>query len=116
MNDKPTATYDVRIWKIEVREDRPAPYRVRWVVGGQRFGESFVTEPLADARRSQLVAASRKGERFDLETGLPQSLLRKITDVSFLSHAQEFTAYAWTDAAAKSRVSIIETSAAWYPS
>jgi hypothetical protein len=109
MNDRPTGTFDVRIWKIEVREDRQAPFRVRWVVAGQRFGESFVTYQLADAYRSQLVTATKNGERFDLGTGLPESLLRTITDISFLQHAQEFTAYAWKDAAAKSRISIIET-------
>lgn len=109
MNDKPTDSYDVRIWKIEVRKDRPAPYRVRWVVAGRRFGESFATGALADAFRAQLVTASRKGEGFDLDTGLPESLLRKLTDISFLDHAQEFTAYAWKDAAAKSRISVIET-------
>src|SRR5215471_2959146 len=109
MNDKPTGTYDVRFWQIEVRKDRPAPYRVRWVVAGQRFGESFVTRPLADAFRAQLVTTARNGERFDLETGLPESILRKITDISFLAPAREFTAYVWKDAAAKSRVSVIET-------
>jgi integrase len=109
MSNNPAGTFDVRIWTIEVREKRQAPFRVRWVVAGQRFGESFVTRPLADAYRSQLVTATRNGERFDLETGLPESLVRTISDISFLKHAQEFTAYVWKDAAAKSRISIIET-------
>jgi hypothetical protein len=37
------------------------------------------------------------------------SQLRKRTDVSFLAHAREYTAFAWNDVSAKSRISIIET-------
>lgn len=102
-------TYDVRFWKIEVRPNRRAPYRPRWVVAGRVFTESFVTRPLADSFRSELITAAKKGEAFDLETGLPVSLLRKRTDVSFLAHAREYVAVAWKDAAAKSRISILET-------
>lgn len=57
-------TYDVRIWKTEVRRGkRRNSYRVRWSVAGQRFVESFTTAPLADSFRSDLVAAARKGKR-----------------------------------------------------
>lgn len=91
------------------QERRPTPYRVRWVVNGQLFGEPFVTMALAGSFKAQLITAARKGEAFDLETGLPESMVRKYRDVSFLAHAQEFTAFAWKDAAAKSRISIIKT-------
>ena len=64
---------------------------------------------LAGSFKAQLITAARKGEAFDLETGLPESMVRKYRDVSFLAHAQEFTAFAWKDAAAKSRISIIKT-------
>ena len=83
-------TYDVRFWKIEVRADRRTPYRVRWSVARRVFRESFVTRLLADSFRSELVTAAKKGEAFDLETGLPVSLMRKRTDVSFLAHAREY--------------------------
>jgi integrase len=102
-------SFDVRFWKIDVREDRRCPYRVRWVVAGQPFSDSFMTMALADAFRSQLVTLARKGEPFNTDTGLPRSILRKRLDVSFLVHAREFTAWAWKDAAAKSRASILET-------
>jgi integrase len=98
-------SFDVRIWAIEARA-RSA--RVRWVVGGQQFGESFINVTLADAFRSQLVTAARKGEAFDTETGLPRSLLRKRLDVSFLDHAREFAAREWKTAAATSRVSMLD--------
>lgn len=102
-------SYDVRFWQTEVRKNRPTPYRVRWVVNGQLFREPFMTMALADSFKAQLITAARKGEAFDLETGLPESMLRKYRDVSLLEHAQEFTAFAWKDAAAKSRISIVET-------
>jgi integrase len=104
-----TTSYDVRFWKIEVRTGRRALYRVRWVVAGQRFTESFTLSGLADSFRSQLVTAARKGEAFDMESGLPLSQLRKRTDVSFLAHARDYAVFAWKDASGKSRVSIIET-------
>ncbi len=102
-------SYDVRFWNIEVRAGRRSPYRVVWLVAGQRFTQSFTTRALADASRAQLITAARKGEAFDVETGQPLSLQRKRSDVSFLNHAREYVAFAWNDVAAKSRVSILET-------
>jgi integrase len=99
-------SFDVRIWAVEVRTRSS---RVRWVVAGRPFSESFATSGLADAFRSQLVTLARKGEPFNTDSGLPQSLLRKQLDVTFLAHAREFTAWAWPGAAAKNRASILET-------
>jgi hypothetical protein len=103
------SSYDVRFWKIEVRKDRRTPYRVRWTVAGQQFSDSYLTMALAESFRSQLIMAARKGEGFDLETGLPESMVRQLRDVSFFQHAMEFAASAWKGSAAKSRVSIVET-------
>jgi integrase len=102
-------SYDVRFWAIEIRPGRHSQWRVRWVVAGRLFSDSFTTSGLADGFRSQLVTLARKGEPFDTDSGLPRSILRKRLDVSFLVHAREFTAWAWKDAAAKSRASILET-------
>src|SRR6266566_3576316 len=103
------STFDVRFWTIDVRRNRRTPYRVRWVVAGQTFSDSFSTMELADSFRARLKTLARRGEAFDAETGLPESMLRRRRDVSFLDHAREYVAFAWPDAAAKSRVSIIET-------
>jgi integrase len=103
------STFDVRFWTIDVRKNRRTPYRVRWVVAGQTFSDSFSTRELADSFRSQLRTRARLGEPFDTESGLPESMLRKRRDVSFLDHAREYVAFAWPDVAAKSRISIIET-------
>ena len=103
------SSHEVRFRQIEERKDATARFRVRWVVAGRRFGRSFVTRGLADSFQAQIIAAARNGQSFDLETGLPQSLLRINRDVTCYQHAREFLASAWAGAAAKSRVSMIET-------
>jgi integrase len=104
-----TGSYDVRFWRIDVRKDRPTPYRVRWVVSGYRFSDSFRTMALAESFKAQLITLARNGEAFDPESGLPESLVHKQRDVSFLAHSREFMALTWNGAAAKSRVSTLET-------
>ncbi len=68
---------------------------------GRGLAESF--------RAAQLKTAASKGESFDTETGLPQSMVRQVRDVSCLAHAREFVAAEWKNVAATSRVSILET-------
>jgi integrase len=70
---------------------------------------------LAESFRASLITAARKGEGFDTDSGLPESMERKRRNVSFYQHAAEFTAAAWPAAAAKSRVSIIEALARVVP-
>ena len=108
-------SYKVTIYSIEPRKGRKTTYRVRWVVAGNRFGESFATRQLAEAYRGSLLTAAGNGEGFDTETGLPVSMERKRRDVSFYQHALDFTAAAWPTVAAKSRVSIIEALARVVP-
>ena len=103
-------SFDVQFWQIETRKGRKP--RVRWVVAGNKFGESFTTKGLAEAFRAKLITAARNGEAFSTDTGLPQSMERKLRNITFYQHALEFTAAAWPAAAAKTRVSIIE-SLAW---
>jgi hypothetical protein len=110
-----TTSFDFHLWKIETRKGRKTPHRVRWIVSGRRFGESFVTMALAESFRASLITAARKGEGFDTDSGLPESMDRKRRDVSFYEHAAEFTAAAWPAAAAKTRVSIVETLARVIP-
>jgi integrase len=104
-----TTSFDFHPWKIQARKGRKTPYRVRWVVAGRQFGNSFVTMALAESFRAQLITAARKGEGFDTESGLPESMERKRLDVSFYEHAAEFAAVVWPAAAGTSRVSLIET-------
>ncbi|WP_028647272.1 tyrosine-type recombinase/integrase [Nocardiopsis sp. CNT312] len=68
-------TYDVRIWKkIQVyKGKRKTTHTVRWRVGTQEFREPHSTAAMADSFRSELVAATNRGEAFNLTTGQPVS-------------------------------------------
>jgi len=102
-------SYDVRFWQIETRKGKTVTYRVRWVVAGRQFSDSFTTKELAESHRAKLRAAARRGEGFGTETGLPESMVRTLRDVSFYEHCAEFAAATWPVSSAKTRLSVIET-------
>ena len=72
-----TSSFDFHPWKIETRKGRKTPYRVRWVVARRQFSASFLTMALAESFRASLITAARKGEGFDTDSGLPESMERK---------------------------------------
>ncbi|MCZ1001458.1 tyrosine-type recombinase/integrase [Streptomyces mirabilis] len=97
-------TYDVRLYSLEVRRDRPKPYRLRWLVGERKHSKSYQLKAQADGRRSELMSAVRRGEQFDEETGLPVSELRaKQGAVTWYEHSRAYIDRKWTAAPAKSR-------------
>lgn len=97
-------TFDVRFYSIEIRKDRPKPYRARWRVGGQKHGKSYQLKEQAKGRLSELRAALRKGEQFDEETGLPTSELRaKTSSISWYEHTRAYINRRWDRLPAKSR-------------
>ena len=102
-------SYDVRFWQIDTRKGKTVSHRVRWVVAGRQFSDSFTTKELAESHRAKLRAAARRGEGFDTETGLPESIVRTLRDVSFYEHCAEFAAAIWPVSSAKTRLSVIET-------
>jgi integrase len=111
-----SSTYDVRVWTIRVRKNRPNPYQVRWRVGtAAPFAKSFRTSGLADSFRSELISATRRGEAFDTETGLPASQARERAPVTWYEHAIDYIDMKWPGAAGKSRISIVETLTAVTP-
>jgi integrase len=97
-------SYDVRIWKVEVyRGTRRTSYTVRWSVAGKPRRQTFKTAALADAFRSDLVAAARRGEAFGTESGLPVSMERAQRRMSWLAFAREYAAMKWPHLAPNSR-------------
>ncbi|MET9057475.1 site-specific integrase [Streptomyces antibioticus] len=102
-------TFDVRIWSVRKRNSKSAPYQVRWLVNGKEFQEPFITKTLADARRSQLVTATKKGEPFDVGSGVPVSELREATSPTWYEHACAYALMKWPRSAAKHRASIAES-------
>ncbi|WP_206060694.1 tyrosine-type recombinase/integrase [Nonomuraea basaltis] len=108
-------TYDVKFWSIQVRKDKRKPYSVRWVVDGRTFTNTFAKNGLADSFRAELMAAARKGEAFDTETGLPESMHREDQDITWFQHAIDYVAAKWKKASANSRRSIVESMTAVTP-
>lgn len=97
-------TYDVRIYSIETRRDRPKPYRVRWLVGPQKHSKRYMLKAQADGRRSELMTALRRGEQFDVETGLPASELRALNgSVTWYELTHAYVDRRWDELPAKSR-------------
>ncbi len=97
-------TFDVRIYAIETRRDRPKPYRVRWLVGAQKHSKSYTVKAQADGRRSELMTALRKGEQFDEESGLSASELRALSgSVTWYEHTRAYVGRRWKGLPAKSR-------------
>jgi integrase len=97
-------TYDVRIWKTDVYKGaRTTTYKVRWAVAGRPWKRPFKTDALADAFRSELVTAARRGEAFDVESGIPVSMLRAGRDVGWLDFAMQYVDAKWSHLAPNSR-------------
>ncbi|MFF9311118.1 site-specific integrase [Streptomyces sp. NPDC014748] len=97
-------TYDIRVYSLEVRRDRPKSFRVRWLVGERKHSKSYKLKAQADGRRSEIMAAVRRGEQFDEETGLPVSELRaKQSSITWYDHSRAYIERKWPQAPAKSR-------------
>lgn len=111
-----SASYDVRIWAIRVRKDRAKPYQVRWKVGAAPpKAKSFSTRGLADSFRSGLIQATRRGEAFDTDTGLPESQHRQQQAMTCYEHTLDYIDMKWPAVSGKSRISIVETLTAVIP-
>lgn len=109
-------TYDVRIYALETRSDRPKPYRLRWLVGTKKHSKSYTLKAQADGRRSELMSAVRSGDQFDEESGLPVSELRaQRGSVTWYQHARDYVDRKWDLAPAKSRKSYADALATITP-
>ncbi|MEU7663355.1 tyrosine-type recombinase/integrase [Streptomyces lincolnensis] len=114
---------DVRIWEISKISSKSAPYQLRWVVAGKVCHATFATTALAESRRSDLWKAMRKGEAFDVKSGLPESEIRQAqaaeaakaeakSDPTWWEFTREFMKRRWRTAAAKTREGFADSLAA----
>lgn len=113
---------DVRLWKVSKTGRRARPYRLRWVVAGQVFGDTFTTSALAESRRSELWHSMRKGEAFNVQLGLPESEVRVAEEAAaqeatpeaarWFTFCREYSNARWRTSAAKTRESLADSLAA----
>jgi integrase len=84
------------------------------VVAGQVHGDTFTTSALAESRRSELwQAMNRRGEAFEIESGLPESEVRAAAEAAeaadsepplrWFEFCRKYVAGRWRTSAAKSR-------------
>lgn len=111
-----TTSYDVRIWKIRTYEGRRGKtYSVRWSVAGSEHHKTYKKRALADARRAELLTATREGTAFDIATGLPVTELRQHNDTSWYEHACNYVDMKWDHIAGAHRASIADALATVTP-
>src|SRR5690348_16804182 len=100
---------DVRIWGIKVNElpGKRKSYTPRWSVAGKPRSKTFVKRALAERFRSDLLQAAGRGEGFDTDSGLPDSML-VVESFSVIDLVMSYVDVKWAAAAAKSRESITD--------
>ncbi|MFD3940066.1 tyrosine-type recombinase/integrase [Streptomyces sp. NPDC058611] len=103
-------SYTVKMWAIRKRPYRK-PYQLRWQVGIRPHSESFLTLGLAESRRAQLITAARAGEPFDVDSGLPRSLIQREKDIPWYEHARNYVEMKWDHSPATTRKNLAEAMA-----
>ncbi|WP_327680175.1 tyrosine-type recombinase/integrase [Streptomyces sp. NBC_00467] len=120
---RPGFSFDVKLWKVTRTGRKSRPYRLRWVVAGRVHGDTFTTSALAESRRSELwQAMNRRGEAFEIESGLPESEVRAATEAAeavdfklplrWFEFCRKYVATRWRTSAAKTRESMADGLAA----
>lgn len=103
------SSYDVRIWAIRsYKGARGTTYTVRWRVNGREQQRTFKTHKLADSFRSELQTASRSGESFSEQSGLPSSMVSAGSQLTLYEHAMEFVDHKWPHSSARHRKGLAE--------
>jgi hypothetical protein len=75
-------------------------------VAGHEFHHTFTTDGQADAFRSGLVTAARRGEAFSLTTGLPLSHQSKAATTNWYDFAVQFADAKWVRTSANNRKNV----------
>lgn len=109
------SSFDVRVFAIRRRPGRAA-FEVRWRVAGCDRSRSFITRPLADSYRAELVRAARKGAGFDPATGEPTAWAApEPVTVTWYQHAVAYAQMKWPHLAPHSRASLADALATVTP-
>lgn len=101
----PDTSYKVRFWKTTITKRlKGSSYKTRWTVDGKPFSETFPNRTQEESFRSALVTAARRGEAFDVTTGLPLSMVReKASTLSWFDFACSYVDAKWSRLAGNSR-------------
>ena len=116
-------TSNVRIWDVRQKTGRKKPsFEIRWMTGDKSHSRSRRTKALADAFRSDLLQAAKRGEEFDVKTGLPPSMMEaepepetELPARTVLAVAHAYVEMRWPRAAPKTRDGITDALATIIP-
>jgi hypothetical protein len=64
---------EIRIRPKKLR--KTSSYEIRWITGRRTHSASRRTKALAEAFRSELHRAAKRGDEFNVESGLPDSMI-----------------------------------------
>ncbi|MCO6004498.1 tyrosine-type recombinase/integrase [Actinoallomurus purpureus] len=107
---------DVKFWDVRRnRSSKTASYEVRWVVAGRQKSRTRRTKALAESFLSDLRQAAKRGEAFDTETGLPESMMKAKQAATWLAFVLAYLDAKWPHAAAKSRDGLTDSLATVTP-
>lgn len=122
-----TTSYKVKFWEIRPNKAGPRSskagkvisYTVRWTVGGREKSQTFERSTQAKNFLSDLRQAAKNGEEFDVESGLPLSMLPSKTAEkpvrTWLEFSRAYIDMKWQGAAPNSRDGLTETIATVSP-
>ncbi|WP_249349726.1 hypothetical protein [Microbispora sp. H10836] len=99
-------SYDVKFFETYRNKSSKTPsYVVRWQVAGKRSLKTYRTKALAEIL-SDLRQAAKRGEPFDVESGLPASMIKAKSARTVFAFVRAYIDMKWPHAAAKTRDSI----------
>jgi len=100
---------DVRFWDVRRnKSSKTVSYEIRWIVGGISKSRTRRTKALAESFLSDLRQAAKRGEAFDVETGLPTSMLPREVPVTWYELARTYIKAKWPSAAGETRKSTLD--------
>ena len=112
-------SYEVKFWAIRPGKAKTKrTYEVRWKVGTTPQSRTIGNKAQAENFLSDLRQAARKGEAFDTDTGLPESMLAEQDareERSWLAFCVAYTDMKWPGAAPKTRDALTDALATIIP-
>jgi integrase len=110
-------SYDVKFWAIRPGKAKTKrTYEVRWKVGTEPQSRTIGNKSQAENFLSELRQAARKGEAFDTDTGLPDSMMITASrERSWLEFCLAYTDMKWPSAAPKTRDALTDALATIIP-
>ncbi len=104
-----TTTTDVKFWGVRRNKSSTKPsYEVRWVVAGREKSRTRRDKGTGRNFMSELRQAAKRGESFDVATGLPESMLRATDSTTWYAYVLGYVDKRWPGAAANTRKSMLE--------